>query len=71
MRTKKTVGESFYLRDRWIFANGVVGWARRGDSHTKLSAAKAEAKRMAKGIGKGACVQVVRVRSEVVDEVLR
>ena len=69
LSTKK-VSDSYYLRDAWTI-RGETRWMRRHGEHLTLMQAKAEAKRMAKSIGKGARVQVIRVRSEVAAEVAR
>jgi hypothetical protein len=61
---------TYYLRDLWSFG-GKELWARRGGEFAKLSTARAEAKSLAKGQGKGARVQVVRVRADVVAEAKR
>jgi hypothetical protein len=54
----------YYLRDYW----GDGHWVRRSGSFS-LKDARAEAEQLAKRIGKGGRVQIVRVVTEVLEEV--
>ena len=67
MTKAKNKSVAFYLRDWW--GEG-TGWVRRkGYNYLTLTDAKRGARELAKHIGKGARVQIVRVTQEVVHEV--
>jgi hypothetical protein len=59
---------TYYLRDQWT-SKGRDFWARRSGEYPSEAEAVEEAKRLAKGIGKGARVQVMCVSTSVVAEV--
>ncbi len=64
------INEYYYLRDWWETTERNF-WARRGGEFRTLTEARREARRLAKGIGKGARVQIVHVLQAVADEVVR